>query len=148
MASEQLVVFQLGNEEYAVSIAQVKEIIRYGGATKLPDTPEHLEGIINLRGKVIPVVDLAKRFGIKRDKLEGIQAVIVEASGREIGVVVDEVKEVLRIDGAAIENVQAATTRSGEFLRGVGKVEERLLIILDLDKLFGKEDIWELANVG
>ncbi len=66
MASEQLVVFRLGSEEYAVTIAQVKEIIRYGGATRLPNTPEHLEGIINLRGKVIPVVDLGKRFGLGR----------------------------------------------------------------------------------
>lgn len=140
MASEQLVVFRLDNEEYAVSIAQVKEIIRYGGATRLPDTSEHLEGIINLRGKVIPVVDLAKRFGLAREKTDGIQAVIVEASGREVGVVVDEVTEVLRIEESAIEPARAVR-HAGDFLRGIGKLEERLLIILDLDRLFTAEDM-------
>lgn len=139
MASEQLVVFQLGNEEYAVSIAQVKEIIRYGGATKLPNTPEHMEGIINLRGKVIPVVDLAKRFGLARGETDGAQAVIVEAAGREVGVVVDGVTEVLRIEDGAIEPAQTVC-HAGQFLRGIGKLEGRLLIILDLDKLFSEEE--------
>ncbi len=139
MASEQLVVFQLGSEEYAVSISQVKEIIRYGGATKLPNTPEHMEGIINLRGKVIPVVDLAKRFGLARARQGDAQALIVEAAGREVGMVVDEVSEVLRLEDSAIEPAQTVT-HAGEFLRGIGKVGDRLLIILDLDKLFSEEE--------
>ncbi len=146
MASEQLVVFQMGNEEYAIAIAQVKEIIRYGGATRLPDTPEHMEGIINLRGKVIPVVDLAKRFGLAREKREGIQAVIVEASGRDVGVVVDEVTEVLRLEEGAIEPAQTVR-HAGEFLRGIGKLEGRLLIILNLDKLFSEEEQAIMAAV-
>lgn len=148
MASEQLVVFQLGTEEYAVSIAQVKEIIRYGGATKLPNTSEYMEGIINLRGKVIPVVDLAKRFGLARQRNEGVQAVIVEAAGQEVGVIVDEVKEVLRIEDSAIESVQTEITNSGEFLRGIGKLDERLLIILNLDELFSWEEMQELKKIG
>ncbi len=139
MASEQLVVFQLGSEEYAVSISQVKEIIRYGGATKLPNTPEHMEGIINLRGKVIPVVDLAKRFDLARAKQGDTQALIVEAAGREVGMVVDEVSEVLRLEDTAIEPGQTVS-HAGEFLRGIGKVGDRLLIILDLDKLFSEEE--------
>lgn len=143
MASEQLVVCQLGSEEYAVSITQVKEIIRYGGATKLPKTPDHLEGIINLRGKVIPVVDLAKRFGLVRDRADGVQAVIVESLGMEIGMVVDEVTEVLRLDEAAIEPAQAIC-HAGDFCRGIGKLEERLLIVLDIDKLFDEEERQEM----
>jgi purine-binding chemotaxis protein CheW len=139
MASEQLVVFQLGNEEYAITISQVKEIIRYGGATRLPDTPPHMEGIINLRGKVIPVIDLAKRFGLTREKTEDIQAVIVEAAGREVGVVVDLVSEVLRIEESAVEPAQTVH-HAGDFLRGIGKLEGRLLIILDLDKLFSDQE--------
>jgi purine-binding chemotaxis protein CheW len=146
MASEQLVVFRLGAEEYAVSIAQVKEIIRYGGATKLPNTPGHLEGIINLRGKVIPVIDLAKRFGLIREKKADAQAVIVEAAGREIGVVVDIVTEVLRIEERAIEPAQTVR-HGGEFLRGIGKLDGRLLIILDLDKLFSAENHGLMAAV-
>ncbi len=139
MSSEQLVVFQLGSEEYAVAIAQVKEIIRYGGATRLPNTPEHMEGIINLRGKVIPVVDLAKRFGLARTRTNDAQALIVDAAGREVGMVVDEVSEVLRLEDTAIEQAQTVS-HAAEFLRGIGKVGERLLIILDLDKLFSQEE--------
>lgn len=147
MASEQLVVFQLGNEEYAITIAQVKEIIRYGGATKLPNTPEHLEGIINLRGKVIPVIDLAKKFGIVRERTDGAQAVIVEAGGQEVGVVVDGVTEVMRIDDSAIEPAQTVCHAS-EFLRSIGKLDNRLLIILDLNKLFGEEERRAMKSVG
>lgn len=147
MASEQLVVFQLRNEEYALTIAKVKEIIRYSGATRLPDTPAYLEGIINLRGKVIPVVDLAKRFGLARGKQDGMQALIVEAAGREVGVVVDQVTEVLRLDEGDIEQAQGAC-QAGEFLRGIGKVEKRLLIILDLDRLFSDEEQRLLQAAG
>lgn len=147
MGSEQLVVFQLGNEEYAVSISQVKEIIRYSGVTKLPNTPSYMEGIINLRGKVIPVVDLASRFGLMLEKMDSRQAVIIEAAGREVGVVVDGVTEVLRIDDSAIEPPQTLT-RTGEFIRGVGKLEGRLLIILDLDRLFSEEEKEILESAG
>ncbi|MDT8903579.1 chemotaxis protein CheW [Anaeroselena agilis] len=147
MASEQLVVFQLGSEEYAVSIAQVKEIIRYGGATKLPNTPPHMEGIINLRGKVIPVIDLGKRFGLERARRGEVQALIVEAAGREVGMVVDEVSEVLRLEDNAIESAQAVT-RVGDFLRGIGKTGDRLLIILNLDRLFSEEEHVEMQAAG
>lgn len=143
MASEQLVVFQLGSEEYAISISQVKEIIRYGGATKLPNTPAHLEGIINLRGKVIPVIDLAKRFGLAQAARTSAQALIVEAAGREVGMVVDVVSEVLRLEDSAIEPGQTVS-HAGEFLRGIGKLGDRLLIILDLDKLFSEEEHGEM----
>lgn len=140
MASEQLVVFQLGNEEYALAISQVKEIINYGGATKLPNTPPHMEGMINLRGKVIPVVNLAKRFGMEKGLASEARAVIVEAAGRDVGVIVDEVREVLRIEDNAIEQVQTVLTGAGKFIRGIGKLEGRLLIILDLDNLFSEEE--------
>lgn len=139
MVSEQLVVFRLGNEEYAVSISQVKEIVSYGGATRLPNTPEYLEGIINLRGNVIPVINLAKQFGMARGNEKGTQVVIVEAAGREVGVVVDVVSEVLRIDSSAIEPAQTVQ-HVGEFLRGIGKLDGRLIIILELDKLFSDEE--------
>lgn len=147
MASEQLVVFQLGNEEYAISIARVKEIIRYDGATKLPNTPAHQEGVINLRGKVIPVVDLAKCFGMTRKKTDDVQAVIVEAAGREIGVIVDIVSEVLRIDDSAVEPAQTVHN-AGDFLRGIGKLDGRLLIILDLDRLFSEQEHTLMATAG
>jgi purine-binding chemotaxis protein CheW len=147
MSSEQLVVFRLASEEYAISIAQVKEIIRYSGATKLPNTPDHMEGIINLRGKVIPVLDLTKRLGVKQEKAGDKQAVIINSLGMEVGVVVDEVTEVLLLEDSAIE-LAPTVTQMGEFLRGIGKQEERLMIILDMDKLFSEEEKGLLQNVG
>jgi purine-binding chemotaxis protein CheW len=140
MVEEQLVVFLLGKEEYAVSIAQVKEIIQYKGATKLPNTPAYMEGIINLRGKVIPVIELAMRFGVVASSTINRRVVIVETAGQEIGIVVDEVTEVIRLQEAAIEPVPTMSA-SNDYVRGIGKDNNRLLIVLDLSKLFGKGEI-------
>lgn len=147
MATEQLVVFQLAAEEYAIPIAQVKEIIRYKGATQLPGTPAYMCGIVNLRGKVIPVIDLAGRFELPVDKNADKQALIVEAAGREVGLVVDVVNEVIRLDGGAIEAANAVA-QSTEYIRSIGKTDDRLLIILDLDKLFTQEEMTVLCEAG
>lgn len=140
MVSEQLVVFQLAAEEYAIPISQVKEIIRYNGATQMPDTPEYVEGIVNLRGKVIPVIHLAKKFNFPQGKNLDAQALIVEAANQEIGIVVDAVTEVIRLDENATEAV-SGIAQPGEFIKAIGKVEKRLLIILDLDKLFSQAEM-------
>ena len=140
MASEQLVVFQLAKEEYAFPISQVKEIIRYNGATKLPNTPGYMNGIINLRGKVISVIDLAGKFALLTEKRSDKQALIVETGGQEIGFVVDAVTEVIRLEETAIEAANGIA-QSNEFIKSIGKVDQRLLIILDLDKLFSQEEM-------
>jgi purine-binding chemotaxis protein CheW len=146
MAEEQLVLFRLGNEEYAISITQVKEIIQYKDATKLPNTPEYMEGIITLRGKVIPVVNLALRLELTTSKESDRRVLIVETAGREIGIVVDDVTEVIRLQESAIEPPPTATANG--YIRGIGKEENRLLILLDVDKLFGEEEMQELKKVG
>lgn len=146
MAEEQLVLFSLGNEEYAISITQVKEIIQYKGVTKLPNTPAHMEGIITLRGKIIPVVNLALRLELAITKTEEQQAVIIETAGREIGIVVDEVTEVIRLQDNAIEPPPTAT--GNRYIRGIGKTGNRLLILLDVDKLFDAEELQDLKEVG
>lgn len=147
MLSEQLVTFRLGSEEYALSIARVKEIVRYAGATKLPDTPAHMEGIINLRNNVIPVINLAKHFGMSQGKAEARQVVIVEIMGMEVGVIVDEVTEVLMLEDSAIEPAPVMT-QAGAYLQGIGKLGERLVIILNLDKLLNQQEQDMLQNVG
>ena len=147
MASEQLVVFQLAAEEYAIPISQVKEIIRYSGATQMPDTPEYVEGIVNLRGKVIPVIHLAKKFNFRQGKNTDTQALIVEAASQEIGIVVDAVTEVIRLDEGATEEVSGIAW-PGEFIKAIGKVEKRLLIILDLDKLFNQAEMTVVKASG
>ena len=145
MAEEQLVVFRLGQEEYAVSIAQVKEILHYKGATKMPHTPAYMEGIITLRGKVIPVVELAMRFGLVASSTVERRVVIVEAAGQEVGIVVDEVTEVIRLQESAIEPVPAMSVRN-DYVRGIGKDNGRLLILLDLAKLFREDEIAEFQS--
>ena len=147
MAEEQLVVFGLGKEEYAVAISQVKEIILYSGATQLPNTPEYMEGIINLRGKVIPVIDLALRLKVPAQKEINKRALIIETTGQEIGIVVDEVTEVIRIQDTAIEPSPAVGTNNA-YIRGIGKDGDRLLILLDVGLLFGEKDLEAIAKPG
>lgn len=140
MGEEQLVVFRLGQEEYAVSIAQVKEIIHYKGATKMPNAPAYMEGIINLRGNVIPVIELANRFGILASRTVNRRVVIVETTGQEVGIVVDEVTEVISLPESAIEPLPTISANH-DYVRGIGKDNGRLLIILDLAKLFGQDEL-------
>jgi purine-binding chemotaxis protein CheW len=147
MASEQLVVFQLKTEEYAIPIAQVKEIIRYNGATKLPNTPEYMDGIINLRGKVIPLIDLAGKFALLVETISTKQALIVEVAGQEVGLVVDAVTEVIRLEENAIEPANGIA-HSSEYIRSIGKLDKRLLIILDLNQLFSTEEMMVMQEVS
>ncbi|MDR3560836.1 MAG: chemotaxis protein CheW [Negativicutes bacterium] len=149
MAEEQLVLFRLGNEEYAIPITQVKEIIQFKEATKLPSTPVYMEGIISLRGKIIPVVDLAMRLELAAVKNADKRALIIETADREIGIVVDEVTEVIRLQDSAIELAPAGTgNEQNSYIRGIGKEGNRLLILLDVDKLFSDEEMQEMKKVG
>jgi purine-binding chemotaxis protein CheW len=147
MASEQLVVFQLKTEEYAIPIAQVKEIIRYNGATKLPNTPDYIDGIINLRDKVITVIDLAGKFLFATDKSTDKQVLIVEAAGQEVGLVVDTVTEVIRLNENEIEAADGLGY-ANETIRSIGKAGKRLFIILDLNKLFIPEELAIIQDTG
>lgn len=140
MGEEQLVVFRLGNEEYGVSISQVREIIQYRTATRLPNTPDFMEGIISLRSKVIPALDLAKKFGLSMNVENDRHAIIVDIAGREVGVIVTEVTEVLLLSGEQIEDAPLLAG-SNECIRGVGKTANRLLIILDLSQLLSVDEL-------
>ncbi|MBP1763488.1 MAG: cheW 2 [Firmicutes bacterium] len=142
-----MVVFRLAREEYAIPIAQVKEIIRFQSATKLPNMPGYMEGIINLRGKVLPVIDLAGKFVLQTEKRLEKQALIVELGGKEMGLVVDSVTEVLRIDETAME-AAGTIAQTNRFIRAIGKVADRLLIILDLDTLFTAEETVTIQAAG
>ncbi len=146
---EQLVVFRLRRELYGVPISSVREIIRWQQVTSLPTAPEFVEGVINLRGTVVPVIDLAKRFAI-----EGIPAtndtriVVVEMSGQLVGIVVDGVSEVLRITHAEIEPPSSISGSVDiEFLRGVGKSGDRLIVLLDLTRVLSPAEAAALSDV-
>ncbi|MEM1166745.1 MAG: chemotaxis protein CheW [Planctomycetota bacterium] len=139
----QLVTFVVGGEEYAVPILSVHEINRMLEFTRVPQAPEFVEGVINLRGRIIPVVDLRLRFGLpEQEKTSDNRIVVVEVSGRVIGFTVDRVNEVLRISPEIVDAAPTlARTGEAEYVSGVGKLEDRLLIMLDLDLLFGQDEL-------
>lgn len=138
----QLVTFTLGNEEYAVDILKVQEINRMKEITRVPNSPPYVEGVINLRGKVIPVVNLRKKFGLSdRENDEQSRIMIMDIQGITMGLVVDSVSEVLRVPSGIVEPTPPmASNISTEFIKGIAKLEDRLIILLDMDRLLGKTE--------
>lgn len=135
--ASQLVVFNLANEEYGVAIGQVQEIIRPQGITRIPGMPSFIEGVINLRGKIISIIDLRDRFSlVKKENDVNTRVVIAEVSSQTVGLVVDSVSEVLRLANEAVDPLPPTITKiDGEYLKGVGKLDRRLIILLDLEKV-------------
>lgn len=134
----QLVTFEVANEEFAVDILAVQEINRMMDLTRVPQSPDDVEGVINLRGKIIPVLDLRKRFGFPESKRdEHSRIVVVDVNDRVIGFIVDRVHEVLRVSSSIVEPAPAMVCSvDSAFIAGVGKLDDRLLILLDLTQLF------------
>ena len=147
---QQLVVFDLSSEAYGVDIGAVREIIRLQDITKVPRTPEFVEGVINLRGKVIPVVDLRKRFGLPAEKeSKENRIVVVDIGAQDIGVVVDAVTEVLRIATESVEPpASVITTADSEYLLGIAKLDSRLIILLDLERVLTEAEHSSLLEMG
>lgn len=134
---EQVVVFDVANEFYAVNIARVHEIIRLQQITVIPGAPEFVEGVINLRGKVIPVLDLRKRFHLNvSEHTRSSRIVVVELSNQTIGLIVDGVSEVLRIPADQVDPPSPLVAGiDSRYLRGIAKLENRLIVLLDIDKV-------------
>jgi len=132
----QLVSFKLGNEEYAVDILKVQEINRMVEITTIPNAPFCVEGVINLRGKVIPVINLRKKFGFESKDMDAHSRIIVVDVGNTIGLIVDSVSEVLRLSSDTVEPPPRMTGNgSADYILGIGKLEDRLLILLDIESL-------------
>lgn len=133
----QLVTFKLGNEEYAVDILKVQEINRMVEITSIPNAPSYVEGVINLRGKVIPVINLRKKFGLDSKEMDSQSRIMVVDIGSTVGLIVDSVSEVLRLSSDTIEPPPPMTAGNGssEYIKGVGKLTDRLLILLDIEEL-------------
>jgi purine-binding chemotaxis protein CheW len=139
--------FALGSEEYGLEILKVREIIGYMEITAVPQTPGYVKGVINLRGQVIPVVDLRAKFGMETAKVTEETCIIVveiHQDGRKFstGIVVDHVQEVLDIDGENIEEApQFGASVNTDFILGIGKVGESVKILLDIDKVLGNSNL-------
>lgn len=141
MNERQLVVFDLAGEDYGVDINTVREIIRMQQVTHVPDAPEYVEGVMNLRGSVIPVIDLRKRFGLPvAEETADSRVVVVDIAGEGIGVIVDAVREVLRVRDEAIEAASAVITTADSFyIQGIAKLQDRLLILLDIERALDEQ---------
>lgn len=140
----QLVVFSIGNEEFGVDINQVREIVRLIPITYLPKAPVFIEGVVNLRGQVVAIVDLAKRLVIKSNpRTDSTRIIVVEVENNAVGMIVDSVSEVLRLSSDEIDEIPMLvdTEVPEHYIRGVGKLKDRLLVLLDLNKILTPEDV-------
>jgi purine-binding chemotaxis protein CheW len=146
----QVVGFRIGNETFGVRIASVREIVRVPEITAVPSAPDSVEGVINLRGKIIPVMDLRKRFGqadVQPDKKNRI--LVVELENKLIGLIVNAASEVLKIPPSEIE-APGSVFADGEsnYITGVGKLRGRLIILLDVSKLLQQQDSKRLEEAA
>jgi purine-binding chemotaxis protein CheW len=144
----QIVVFRIGRESFGVPIDAVQEIVRVPEVTAVPDAPGFLEGVINLRGRIVPVVDLRKRLNLARaEKTRSSRVLITENIGATVGLLVDAVSEVLKLQPGAVEAPPEMISAIGiEYITGVAKIEERLIIFLDLKRVLSVEDMKKMGN--
>ncbi len=137
-----LVTFRLGSGEYAIDIMQAKEIIKMEKITLIPNAPYFVEGVINLRGNIIPIIDLKKRFNLEEsegDKNTGI--IIAKIEDVDMGIMIDSVSKVVSMSNSDIQPPPSMLQGIGQrYIKGVGKMEDKLLVVLDLDKLFTNEE--------
>ncbi len=145
--TRQYLTFQLGEEIFAIDVSHVREILEFTTVTKVPGTPEYMRGVINLRGSVVPVLDIRLKFGMPAaEKTVNTCIIVVEVSfdGETtiIGALVDSVQEVFELDPDQIEPApKIGMQLKTEFIKGMGKKDERFIIILDIDKVFSLEEI-------
>lgn len=146
----QLVVFKIANEEFGVNIHQVREIVRLVPITPIPRSPDFIEGVVNLRGQILAVIDLAKRLDLPpRARTEGTRIIVVEFEEKTVGMIVDEVTEVLRLANNQIDHTPEIidTEIQQKYITGVGKLEDKLLILIDLKSVLSTEEIDHLDRI-
>jgi len=150
----QFLTFALGNEMFAIGILNIKEILEYGLLTSVPMMPDFIRGVINLRGSVVPVVDLRARFGGKQSEITKRTCIVIievtsEGERQDIGVVVDSVSEVLEIPDSEIEPPPAFGAKiRADFIANMGKVNGEFVIILDVDKVLSVDELTLVTRAG
>ncbi len=147
-----LVTFRIGTEIFGVPISSVQEIVRVPQITRIPQSPEFVEGVVNLRGRIIPVIDMHKRLGRQRSDSEGRdiknRILVVEAGRMLIGVIVDAVEEVIKLSEERVEAAPAMVAGiDNQYLKGIGKLEEHLLILIDIEKILSIDEVSEIIGM-
>jgi len=145
----QLVVFKIGKEEFGVPIGEVKEIVRLIPVTPVPRAPDFVEGVVNLRGQILAIIDLAKKLKLTPSpRSDKNRIVVIEFEDNIIGMIVDEVLEVLRLASDNIDNTPEliSTEIHEEYLKGIGKLGDRLLILIDLARVFSHEEAEDIKR--
>jgi purine-binding chemotaxis protein CheW len=151
---QQYLTFTLGGEMFAIGILNVREIIEYGNLTEIPMMPSFIRGVINLRGAVVPVIDLSARFGGKSTEIGRRTCIVIvemrtEDSKQELGIIVDAVSEVLEIPKSEIEPAPSFGAKiRADFIAGMGKVDGKFVIILEIARVLSVDEMAVLANVG
>ncbi|MBF0519727.1 MAG: chemotaxis protein CheW [Nitrospirae bacterium] len=149
----QFLTFKLDDEVFALHIEKIREVLEFTTVTKMPRTPEFMRGVINLRGSVVPVIDLKQKFGMSYTKKAVDTCVViteVEMEGEKIilGAMVDSVKEVMELEKSAIEPPpKIGTQLSNEYIEGMGKQDEEFIIILDIDKIFSADELTMVTDM-
>ena len=145
----QLIVFDLGDEEFGADIAQVREIMKKGAVTPIPDSPDFIKGVTNVRGEIAVVIDLKSRFFLRKKNEAGEKHIIMTEQDKNLfGLVVDEVSEVLRIPEAEIKATPELVTRIDRiYISGVLTLENRLIMVLDLQKVLSEEELEKLSEI-
>jgi purine-binding chemotaxis protein CheW len=148
-ANTQWVVFTVGNERFGVSATQIQEIVRYPEVTLVPDMPRFVKGVMNLRGKIIPLMDLQERFGLPGVVSDASRRAVIAVFGDQfVGLIVHSVVGVVRIPAEAIEALPATLPKiESEYISGVGKVGEKLIVLLNLDRMLGDMEKTILAKL-
>lgn len=148
MANQQFVIFDLNNESFGIAITQIREIIKPVEVFKVPDTPSYIEGLINLRGKVHTVFNLRKKLNLPPKEIDDTaKIIIVSYNDMPIGFIVDEVNEIIRVEDESIEPApQSISSVNVKFISGVAKVDDKIILIFDLQNALSQNDEKEIIK--
>lgn len=145
MDYKEYVIFRLADESYAIDIDHVENIEKYTNITRVPYTKKYINGVINLRGNIIPVIDVRKRFGLKtQDADKDSRIMIINLDELKVGLLVDASSEVLQLDSESIEQAPSVINNDDEYVSKIGKYDGRIIMIVDLPKLLEIEELEEL----
>ncbi|MCT4607250.1 MAG: chemotaxis protein CheW [Marinisporobacter sp.] len=150
MSEKQYVIFKLENESYGVDIMNVKEICEYKESVKVPNTPQFVDGLINLRGEIIPIINLKKRFHLKDTEVNSdTRIIVIGIKEKQVGFVVDEASQVLRMSE---ENIEAAPEIvvgvDKKYITGVGKIEDKIVLLLDLEYILTEDEKEKIQQIS